>query len=300
MTKQHFKLFVLAGFLSGALAALGYRLVDLQVVHHEVYQKMAQDNTVRTIERHPMRGQILDIHGTPLAISQPAKVICADPSLMSNLYPSVARALAPLLRTNEAFLAERLMPRTYVENGKTNISKYVVLKRKVPLETWEKIHRTMSALSFGINESNLNWRQQAFYDNLRNKAIFTEDDQIRFYPGQRLASHVLGFVDNNDEQNGLSGIEGYFNTNLAGVAGWRKTELDKRQRELVNYRDQDVPPRDGLNVVLTIDAGLQNIVESELAEGMKDHSPISVSCIIVRPRTGEILAMATLPNFDPN
>ncbi len=59
-------------------------------------------------------------------------------------------------------------------------------------------------------------------------------------------------------------------------------------------------PRDGLNVVLTIDAGLQNIVECELAEGAKAHAPISISCVMVRPRTGEILAMATLPNFDPN
>ena len=76
--------------------------------------------------------------------------------------------------------------------------------------------------------------------------------------------------------------------------------MDKHQRELVAYRDQDVEPRDGLNVVLTLDAGLQNIVESELAAGMEKHSPISASCIMVRPRTGEILAMATLPNFDPN
>jgi cell division protein FtsI/penicillin-binding protein 2 len=66
------------------------------------------------------------------------------------------------------------------------------------------------------------------------------------------------------------------------------------------YRDQDVAPRDGLNVVLTLDAGLQNIVEASWRRARKAHSPISISCIMVRPRTGEILAMATLPNFDPN
>jgi cell division protein FtsI/penicillin-binding protein 2 len=302
MRRQHFKLFLMAGFLSGALGALGYRLVDLQVVHHEDYQKLAQKNTVRTNILRPMRGQILDIHGNPLALSQPAKVICADPSpaMMSNYYPIVARALAPLLQTNEAFLLERLKPRMYVENGKTNPSKYVVLKRKVPQDTWDKIRQTMAGLSFGVNESNLPSRQKNFFNNLRRYAIFPEDDQIRYYPGQRLAAHVVGFVDNNDEENGLSGIECSYNADLAGAPGWRKTEIDKRQRELVPYRDQDVPPRDGLNVVLTIDAGLQDIVESELAAGMKEHEPISVSCIMVRPRTGEILAMATLPNFDPN
>jgi cell division protein FtsI/penicillin-binding protein 2 len=76
--------------------------------------------------------------------------------------------------------------------------------------------------------------------------------------------------------------------------------MDKRQRELVAYRDQDVAPRDGYNVVLTLDAALQNIVETELAKGVQEHSPISISCLMLRPRTGEILAMATLPNFDPN
>jgi cell division protein FtsI/penicillin-binding protein 2 len=294
------KLYAMALCLGGALGALGYRLVDLQIVRHEEFQALAQQNTVRTIERRPVRGQIMDIRGTPLAMSQPAKVICADPTLIGPLRQSVAHILAPLLQSDEASLAERLLPRTFEENGKTNVSKYVVLKRKVPLATWEKIRQTMATLTFGVNESNLPSRDRFFYGNLRTKAIFPEDDQIRYYPGQRLAAHVVGYVAGNDEQTGLSGIECSFNTELAGVAGWRKTELDKRQRELVAYRDEDVAPRDGLNVVLTLDAGLQSIVESELAVGAEAHSPISLSCIMVRPRTGEILAMATLPNFDPN
>jgi cell division protein FtsI/penicillin-binding protein 2 len=297
---KYTKLYTMALCLGGALGALGYRLVDLQVARHEEFQALAQQNTVRTFQRQPMRGQIMDIHGTPLALSQPAKVICADPTLIGPLRQSVAHILAPLLQTNESFLADRLLPRTWEEKGKTNISKYVVLKRKVPLETWEKIRQTMSALSFGIEESKLTSRDRAFYRNLRTKAIFPEDDKIRFYPGQRLAAHVLGFVTSDEEETGLSGIECSFNAQLAGVAGWRKTELDRHQRELVPYRDEDVAPSDGLNVVLTLDAGLQNIVESELAVGAEKHSPLSISCIMVRPRTGEILAMATLPNFDPN
>jgi cell division protein FtsI/penicillin-binding protein 2 len=300
MKTQYARLYVMAVFLGGALAALGYRLVDLQVARHGEFEALAQQNTVRTIERKPMRGQILDMHGTPLAYSQPAKVICADPTLLGPYRKEVAHALAPLLQTGEASLADRLIPRLVEENGKTNISKYVLLQRKVPLETWEKIRQTMAGLSFGVDESKLKSTNRTFYTNLRTKAIFTEEDRIRNYPGQRLAAHVLGFVGNDDDETGLAGIECSFNSKLEGFAGWRKTELDKHQRELVAYRDQDVAPRDGLNVVLTIDAGLQNIVECELAEGAKAHSPISISCMMVRPRTGEILAMATLPNFDPN
>jgi cell division protein FtsI/penicillin-binding protein 2 len=300
MKTQYARLYVMAVFLGGALAALGYRLVDLQVARHEEFQALALRNTVRTIERRSMRGQILDIHGTPLAYSQSAKVVCADPTLIGPYRMYVAHALAPWLQTNEEFLAQRLIPRLLVENGKTNISKYVVLKRKVPLEIWEKIRQTMATLPLGIDELKLKKNERPFYSNLHTKAIFPEDDQIRYYPGQRLAAQVVGFVADDGEETGMGGIERSFDSKLAGFAGWRKTELDKNQRELVPYRDQDVAPRDGLNVVLTIDAGLQNIVEGELAEGAKAHSPISISCIMIRPRTGEILAMATLPNFDPN
>jgi cell division protein FtsI/penicillin-binding protein 2 len=296
---QYRKLYVLAAFLGGALGALGYRLVDLQVVRHSELEGLAQSNTVHLIERKPMRGQILDTHSTPLAFSQPAKVICANPKLIGGLSVAVARALAPLLQSDEAVLAGRLQPRQWVENGKTNECQYVVLKRKVPVETWEKIRQTMSSLSLGLDGTRLTASDRAFCRVLRAAAIFAEEDQIRVYPGQRLASHVLGYVANDDVGTGVSGIERSFNAKLTGVPGWRKTEVDKRQRELVPYRDQDVPPRDGLNVVLSLDAALQNIVESELAAGVEKHSPNSASCIMIRPATGEILAMATLPDFDP-
>ncbi len=296
---QYCKLYVLAAFLGGALGALGYRLVDLQVVRHSELEGLAESNTVHLIERKPMRGQILDCHNTPLAYSQPGKVLCANPKLIGGLSAPVARALAPLLQTDEAFLAGRLQPRRWVENGKTNECQYVVLKRKVPLETWEKIRQTMSTLPLGVEESRLTASNRAFCRVLRTAAIFAEDDQLRVYPGQRLASHILGYVANDDVGTGMSGIECSFNAKLTGVPGWRKTEVDKHQRELVPYRDQDVPPRDGLNVVLSLDAALQNIVESELAAGVEKHCPISASCVMIRPATGEILAMATVPDFDP-
>jgi cell division protein FtsI/penicillin-binding protein 2 len=297
---QYRKLNWLAILLGGALVALGGRLVDLQVVQHERLQQLAEENTVRKIERQPMRGQILDSHHIPLATSQPAKVICADPTLIGDWREPVARLLSPVLQMDEAQVAERLVPRARLEDGKTNVSKYVVLKRKVPLDVWQKVQQTMAALPLPADESKLSRKQRAFFRNLRSKAIFAEDDQVRVYPGQRLAAHILGYVSTDEKQNGQSGIEKSFDVSLSGIAGWRKTEMDKRQRELVAYRDQDVAPRDGLNVVLTVDAGLQNIVETELATGMDKHHPISISCTMVRPRTGEILAMATLPNYDPN
>jgi cell division protein FtsI/penicillin-binding protein 2 len=90
------------------------------------------------------------------------------------------------------------------------------------------------------------------------------------------------------------------NPTLAGVRGWRLTETDRARREVLTLREQDVEPRNGLNVVLTIDAVVQHIAETALMEAMQKYSPISATAIVVRPRTGEVLAMATMPNFDPN
>ena len=87
----------------------------------------------------------------------------------------------------------------------------------------------------------------------------------------------------------MSGIRSSFPT----------TDTDRRKRELVNLRKQDVEARDGMSVVLTIDSMIQHIVETALAEAMEKYTPISVSGIVVRPRTGEILALATLPTYDP-
>jgi cell division protein FtsI/penicillin-binding protein 2 len=300
---QFRKLYLLAIGLLLAFSSLAWRLVDWQVLRHEELQGLALTNTVRTILRDAMRGQILDIRGNPLATSVPAKLVCADPSLLGNERARVAQALAPLLQTNQEYLLDRLAPRLMVAGGKTNLSHYVVLKHKVSLESWEQIRQTMATLPLGVDESKLKTQEQAFCRALHDKAIFAQDDQVRVYPNQCLAAHVLGYVSGEGQEiTGIDGIELEFNTDLTGIEGWRRTEMDKRQRELVAYRDEDVAPRDGLNVVLTLDAGLQNIMESALAEGMHKLSPppVSISSVMHRPRTGEILALANFPNFDPN
>ena len=299
----------LAGLLLLAFGLLAARLADLQVVRHEELLGRANNNTVRTFARDPMRGRIVDIKGNPLATSIPAKLICADPSLMICTNPSllrdyrgmVAHALAPLLQTNEAYLADRFVPRLVVAGGKTNLSRYVPLLHQATQETWDKVRQTMAALSFGVDESKLKSKDKSFFRSLRAGAIFADDDQKRVYPGLTLAAHVIGYVSGDGEdQKGMNGIELEFNTKLNGVRGWRHTELDLFHHELVPYRDEDVEPRDGLNVVLTLDAGLQDIMESELAAGMSQLCPVSISSVMIRPRTGEILALANCPTFDPN
>jgi cell division protein FtsI/penicillin-binding protein 2 len=300
----------LLGLLVGAaFGGLTYRLIDLQVWRHADLTAKAQQYTHREFLIEPRRGDILDIKGNLLATSMPARTVCADPALIGIRQAEVARVVAPLLQMNEAEILQKLSPRVrQTDKGLSLTNHYVVLKRKVPLETWQKLQGTMNSLSFGLDEKKLPKTEQAFYRDLRKRAIYTDpvEDQLRRYPNDSLAAHVLGFVgmDEHDANGtrtvGKEGIESKFNSRLEGVRGWRVTEKDKLQREVVPMRQQDVEPRDGVNVVLTIDSVIQQIVETALAEGKEKHSPVSISGIVVRPRTGEILAMANLPTFDPN
>ena len=311
MTKrlQLKRVLTLLGLLCLAFAGLGYRLVDLQVLRHDELAAKAQQNTQREFWRAPRRGDILDAHGNLLATSIFVKTVCADPVLIGTQQAVVARSLAPLLQMSEGDLYQRLLPRLMKnQKGETVTNRYVVLQHKVADETWQKIQLTMSRMSFGVDESKLPKNRRAFFRDLRQSAIFTDpvDGQLRLYPNGSLAAHALGFMGTENGSNrvsqtvGRDGMELVLNSALSGVAGWRVTQTDRQKRELVALRDEDVQARDGLNVVLTIDAAIQHIVETSLADALQKHTPISITAVVTRPRTGEILAMVTLPNFDPN
>ena len=147
---------MLALLLGLAFAGLGYRLVDLQVLRHEELSGIAQRNTQRKSFLEPRRGDILDARGNPLATSVFVKTVCADPILVGNHQAEVARAVAPLLQLNEAELFQRLLPRLR-RNEKNQVvtNRYVVLKHKVPTETWQKIQQTMAQLSLAPDEKKL-------------------------------------------------------------------------------------------------------------------------------------------------
>ena len=303
---------VLTLVVCAAFAGLGYRLVDLQLLRHDELAKLAQDNTQHEFRQAPRRGNILDAHGNLLATSVPVKTVCADPSLIGNQQAAVAHTLAPLLQMGESELYQKIFPRTSKnEKGETvtNNLHYVRLKKNVPEETWHKIQLAMGQLSAGVDEKKLSKTGRESLRNLRQSAVFADPDQMRVYPNGSLAAQVLGFsgmeefkLDGHPVSQiaGRDGIELALNSSLSGVAGWRVTATDSKQQELVAFRDEDVRPRDGLNVALTIDAAIQHNLEVAMADAMQKHMPHSITGIIMRPQTGEILAMASMPNYDPN
>jgi cell division protein FtsI/penicillin-binding protein 2 len=311
---QFHRALLLLVLLSAAFAGLGYRLVDFQVLRHDELAARAQRNTQREYLQVPRRGDILDARGNILATCMSVRTVCADPSLVGTQAVLVAQTLAPVLALDPAALAQRLTPRTLVaknDQGQlaTNELHYVRLARNVPEATWQRVYAAMTNLTIDTQGRKLTRTEFQALDNLRKRTIYAEADQLRVYPQGALASQVVGFPSVQETNVnghlysqiiGRDGVEMAFQKRLSGVAGWRVTETDRHQQEQVAWRDEDVFARDGLDVVLTIDSAVQHIVETSLADALQKHTPKSITGIVIRPRTGEILAMVSLPNYDPN
>jgi cell division protein FtsI/penicillin-binding protein 2 len=301
---QYRRLGMCAFLLVVAFCGLGYRLVDLQVLRHEELQSAAVNMWQRRVEHPTQRGRIYDARGQLLATSVPVKTVMANPERVGTNQALVARTLAPYLGMREAELEHRLRRRTATWRGREAPVEEVVLRRRVSMDVWESIHEEMRGLP---REAVADAKEHHLLVN--SVHVDRVDRETRFYPNGTLAAHVLGFTGyreeaipgaSEDELVGKSGIEAAFNPVLAGIPGWRRILQDLRERELVALRPVDVASRAGLGVRLTVDLGLQHIVESEMETAFAQHRPQGITVIIVRPRTGEILAMANLPTFDPN
>ncbi len=302
---------ILVSLITAGYVGLGVRLVDIQVLQHDKHAAHAMDNTRRRVVQASRRGDILDTRGTVLATSRIAKTVCADPSLVGSHQLIVAQAIAPFLGRDAADLAKRMKYRVYTDKqGRQREDKHVVLKRKVPLEDWKSITNALAHLQFGVDVKSLPRNERLKYYNVK-RSVFCErvDSQLRVYPSGNLAAHVTGFVGARDPEGssvpvigleGKHGIEKMLDSALEGVRGWRETETDRSRREVVAFREHNVKPRDGMNVVLTLDANVQYIAEKALEALCAKHTPASACVVVVNPQTGAILALANRPTFDPN
>lgn len=229
----------------------------------------------------------------------------ANPSYLSDpdyrLY--VARALSPILNLKDTQLA-RIMRPSVSPDGSNQVER-VCLERGISDNDWKRVSAIMANLSFGFDERRLSAPAQQYLANIREHAIYSESilDLLRTNDpagNPVLAEELRNRVRRALEPVGFDGIEKTMNKQLSGVAGWRVTSTDRQAHELVNYREEDVQPRDGLDVVLTIDSAVQHIVETALADALQKHTPLGITGIVLRPHTGEILALASLPSYDPN
>lgn len=258
---------VVCVFFTLLFSLFSWRLIYLQISRHDYYTEKAADKHVGRNVIPAERGAIYDAGNEILAQNVPVANVVADATLISN-----AEVLIPLL-------AERLHlpPHDIAEKIATG-RRYIVLKREVPIAE-------VSALEGALSAAKL-------------RGIRCERGTIRVYPNGSMLCHVVGFTD--IEQKGQDGVEKSMDQYLRGENGYRYIERDAQGREIVLYRGLEHEPRDGYSVHLTIDLHLQTIIENELDAAMRTYTPAKASIILMRPQTGEILALANRPNYDLN
>lgn len=133
--------------------------------------------------------------------------------------------------------------------------------------------------------------------DLHLAGVFIAEDFVRHYPHGSYLSHVLGFAGSDNQ--GLIGLESYYDTLLKGDKGHVALFSDAKGNRMTSLKDKYVPPKDGLNLVLTIDERVQNIIERELDHAEQKYHPDNAIAIAMNPNTGEILGMSTRPDFNP-
>jgi cell division protein FtsI (penicillin-binding protein 3)/stage V sporulation protein D (sporulation-specific penicillin-binding protein) len=247
--------------------AYSVRLVELQVAKHQEYAQLAAEKHTMRQVIHARRGLIFDRNGELLAANVPVRTVVADGSHVKDP-AALAKVAAPYLDMKEEELRAKL----------TSGRKYIVIRHELAED---------KALALG----------KALQD-AKQRGLYFEPDAVRTYPNGQMLGHVLGFLDH--EGNGIQGVELTMEKSLRGRDGYRYIEHDRTGREIMLYRGQEEPAGHGLNVRLTIDMGLQAILEEELDSAFRDLRPEMAVGILVDPNTGEILAMANRPCFDPN
>jgi len=253
-----------AGALLAALlvgfVGVGMRLGYLQTVQSKDYVETARRQRVRRIDLPATRGAIYDRRGGELAISVPAKTIYANPKQVTDP-AGEARLLSPLLGRN-------VYPDLAHKAG------FVYLARRIGLVTAGKIAK------------------------LRLPGIGVLDEARRLYPGGALAANLVGFI--GTDQQGLAGVEYAYQQLLGGKPGFRVLEQDPLGNRIPQGIYSEVPPVAGSDLLLTIDPDVQLAAERALADGVKRTGAHGGMAVAVDPRSGEVLAMADSPTFDPN
>jgi cell division protein FtsI (penicillin-binding protein 3) len=265
--RQRGRIIILAMLIALVWTGLGVRLAYLHLGDTEHLRSKVE--RIRKVEKEILvgRGRILDRNGNIMALDLALKHVFVDPKVILESGHSrfITRQLARLLELDPAMVASKV-------NRPDRRFEYV--KSFVQEDVAKNLH------SLGMN------------------GVHFEDVSARHYPRGPLLSHVLGF--SNLEGVGSAGLEQRYDRYLRGVPGLRITEVDGRRHEVYVRRDVDIQPQEGSDVILSIDQNLQYFVERALDRAMTEHHAKGAWAIVQHVRTGDILAMASRPAFDPN
>lgn len=251
---------LMLGFL-----ALAAKALYLQGLSKDFLQQQGEKRYERNLVLPATRGKIFDRTGNVvMASSIPVRAIWAIPEDARQIEPEALAKLAKLLDMEAKDISNRV-----ADENKT----FVYLKRQVPLEIAEQIR------------------------SLKLPGIHQQAEMRRFYPEGDLAAHIVGFTNSDDK--GIEGVELAFNQELSGTPGSRRVIRDRLGRIIEDVQDI-VPPRNGQDLRLSIDSGLQFDLYAALRAAREQHNATAISGVVLDVKTGEVLAMVNLPSYDPN
>ena len=250
-------------FLLAGMSGLLVRAVYLQGINNDFLQQKGDARYGRVIEVPAHRGMITDRNGEPLAISTPAETVWASPPDVEAT-PKQVQQLARIIGMTESDLKERLF----------NTSKeFVYLKRQLPPEQAQQVVR------LGI------------------PGISLKREYRRYYPAGEVTSHLLGFTDVDD--NGREGNELVHQAKLGGKVGSQQVIKDRRGHIVEDVASLRAP-KEGGDVALSIDSKIQFIAFREIQQAVDKHQAKAGSIVVLDAKTGEVLALANWPTFNPN
>ncbi|MDE1154922.1 MAG: penicillin-binding protein [Acidobacteriaceae bacterium] len=254
-------------FCFWALIIVG-RLAWLQIVRHEHYIERAAQQQERTFEVAPRRGVLYDRNLRELAMTVLTDSIYAVPKELGDNRANAAELLAKIVHTDplDHFTTEQQMLARF--NASRN---FAWVARKLDPDTVER-----------VRELNL-------------KGVYFQKEFKRFYPNSDLAAHVLGYVGTDD--NGLGGLEREFDDELHGTPGHMLTAVDAKRHVMGSVESEPMP---GENLVLSIDSNIQYMAERALDEQVEKVKALHGTIVVQDPHTGQILALAVSPRFNPN
>ncbi|MEA3305512.1 MAG: penicillin-binding transpeptidase domain-containing protein, partial [Candidatus Omnitrophota bacterium] len=254
---------IILSFFVVCLATLLTRLFYLQIIENRRYIKFAENNRTATIKLSGERGVILDRNLNRLVLNVPKYSVYAVPRHIGDK-PGTAEYLAEVLGRNKAAILKKL----------STDKLFVWIARKLPAYEIQQIRsRGLTGIDFIIESE-------------------------RSYPGNSLAAHILGFVD--IDNNGLEGIERYYDKELRGIDGYKVVLVDAKRRQVSLADNRFLPPRDGRTLVLAEDEAIQHIAEKALLAGVEKFHPKSAGVVVMDPLNGDILALCNWPNYNLN
>ncbi len=241
--------------------ALILRLAWIQIIRGDEYRDMAVEQWTRDIPIPSKRGIIYDRNGKKLAISASIETLYVRPVEISDAQ-EVSYRIAEVLDMDREDVLERL----------TRKADTVLLKKRVEKEEVDKIRDI--------------------------EGVYSVDDSKRYYPNRNFSSHILGFTGTDNQ--GLDGVEILFDRYLYGLPGRNIAETDAAGRRIPFGYDTQYSPQDGYDLVLTIDEVIQHFAEKAVEEAVVNNKAKKGAAIIMDPKTGDILALAVKPDYDPN